>query len=68
VLFAPYWEDTHPDHVAASALADAAILGQVDEMRFARKLHFPQRIIYYFSIHLRIHPKPSFVVDVTDYL
>src|SRR5262249_60510697 len=24
VLFAPFWEDAHPDHVAASALADAA--------------------------------------------
>ena len=24
VLFAPYWEDAHPDHVAASALVDAA--------------------------------------------
>ena len=23
-LFAPYWEDAHPDHVAASALVDAA--------------------------------------------
>src|SRR5438309_288911 len=29
-LFAPYWEDAHPDHVAASALADAA--------RFSAKL------------------------------
>src|SRR5947209_11162614 len=24
VLFAPYWEDTHPDHGAASSLVDAA--------------------------------------------
>src|SRR5437588_6508257 len=24
VLFAPYWDDSHPDHVAASALIDAA--------------------------------------------
>src|SRR6516164_6906908 len=24
VLFAPYWDDAHPDHVAASALVDAA--------------------------------------------
>src|SRR5262249_49901534 len=23
-LFAPYWEDAHPDHVAASTLVDAA--------------------------------------------
>jgi bacillithiol biosynthesis deacetylase BshB1 len=69
VLFAPYWEDAHPDHVAASALVDAA--------RFWAKLtktdlpglpHYPERIIYYFSVHLRIQPQPSFVLDVTPFL
>ncbi len=29
--------------------------------------HYPQRIFYYFSIHLRTHPHPAFVVDVTPY-
>ena len=69
ILFAPYWEDSHPDHVAASALIDAA--------RFWSKLtktdmpglpHFPQRIIYYFTVHLRIHPPTSYVVDITGSL
>jgi N-acetylglucosamine malate deacetylase 1 len=68
-LFAPYWEDAHPDHVAASQLIDAA--------RFWAKLtktdlpglpHYPERIFYYFSLHLRIHPRPSFVLDITPYL
>src|SRR5213592_3533270 len=69
VLFSPYWEDAHPDHVAASALVDAA--------RFWAKLtktdmpgvpHYPQRIIYYFSVHLRVHPRPSFVVDISSHI
>lgn len=69
VLFAPYWEDSHPDHVAATPLIDAA--------RFWAKLtktdllglpHFPAKIIYYFAVHLRIHPKPSFVVDISPFL
>jgi N-acetylglucosamine malate deacetylase 1 len=69
VLFVPYWDDAHPDHVAASALADAA--------RFRAKLtrcdlpgepHYPKQIIYYFSVHLRIHPRPSFVLDITPHL
>jgi bacillithiol biosynthesis deacetylase BshB1 len=68
-LFAPYWEDAHPDHVAASALVDAA--------RFWAKLtrtdlpgtpHFPGRTLYYFSIHLRVHPRPSLVLDISAYL
>jgi LmbE family N-acetylglucosaminyl deacetylase len=69
ILFAPYWEDSHPDHVAATPLIDAA--------RFWAKLtksdlpglpHFPARIIYYFAVHLRIQPKPSFVVDISPFL
>jgi bacillithiol biosynthesis deacetylase BshB1 len=69
VLFAPYWQDSHPDHVAASALVDAA--------RFWAKLtrtdlpgdpHYPDRIYYYFSIHLRIHPQPTFVLDISDHI
>ena len=68
-IFAPYWEDAHPDHVSASALVDAA--------RFWSKLtktdlpglpHFPTRIIYYFSVHLRLHPKPSFITDITPHI
>ena len=30
--------------------------------------HFPRRIFYYFSIHLRVHPRPSLVLDVSDHL
>src|SRR5438445_805673 len=68
-LLAPYWEDAHPDHVTASALVDAA--------RFWAKLtktdlpggpHYPQRILYYFSVHLRLHSKPSFVVDISPHI
>lgn len=67
LVLAPYWEDAHPDHVAASALADAA--------RFWAKLTrtdlrgdpwWPPRFYYFWSIHLRIHPKPAFVLDVSD--
>jgi len=69
VLFAPYWEDAHPDHVAASALVDAArFWAKLTKTDLPGEPHFPQRILYYFSVHLRIHPRPSFVVDVSDHL
>jgi len=69
VLLAPYWEDTHPDHVAASSLVDAArFWAKLTKSDLPGEPHFPQRILYYFSIHLRIHPKPSFVLDVTPHL
>jgi bacillithiol biosynthesis deacetylase BshB1 len=68
VLFAPYWEDAHPDHVAASALVDAArFWAKLTKTDLPGQPHYPERIIYYFSIHLRIHPRPSFILDVTPY-
>jgi bacillithiol biosynthesis deacetylase BshB1 len=68
-LMAPYWEDSHPDHVAASALVDAArFWAKLTRCDLPGEPHFPQRTFYYFSVHLRIHPRPSFVLDVTEYL
>lgn len=67
VILAPYWDDAHPDHVVASRL--------VDDARFWSKLSrtdipgdpfWPPQIYYYWSIHLRIHPRPSFVVDISN--
>jgi bacillithiol biosynthesis deacetylase BshB1 len=67
-LLAPYWEDAHPDHVAASALVDAArFWAKLTKTTMAGAPHYPQRILYYFSVHLRLHPRPSFVLDVTPY-
>jgi bacillithiol biosynthesis deacetylase BshB1 len=68
-LFAPYWEDAHPDHVAASALVDAArFWAKLTKTDLAGEPHYPQRIFYYFSIHLRLHPRPSFVLDISPFL
>jgi bacillithiol biosynthesis deacetylase BshB1 len=68
-LFAPYWEDAHPDHVAASALVDAArFWAKLTRSDLAGEPHYPQRVFYYFSVHLRVHPRPSFVLDVTPHL
>jgi LmbE family N-acetylglucosaminyl deacetylase len=49
----------------------------VDAARFWAKLtktdlpgepHYPKAIIYYFSVHLRLHARPSFVLDISAYL
>jgi bacillithiol biosynthesis deacetylase BshB1 len=66
VLFAPYWEDAHPDHVAANALVDAArFWAKLTKTDMPGEPFYPERIIYYFSIHLRFHAQPSFVIDVS---
>ncbi|MFK7818652.1 MAG: bacillithiol biosynthesis deacetylase BshB1 [Planctomycetaceae bacterium] len=67
MILAPYWEDAHPDHVAASALADAArFWSKLSRTDMAGERFHPPLIYYYWSIHLRIHPKPAFVVDISD--
>jgi bacillithiol biosynthesis deacetylase BshB1 len=69
VLFAPYWEDAHPDHVAASALIDAArFWAKLTKTDMPGEPFFPKRIIYYFSVHLRIHPRPAFVIDISPHI
>ncbi|HEV3118445.1 MAG TPA: bacillithiol biosynthesis deacetylase BshB1 [Gemmataceae bacterium] len=68
-LFAPYWDDAHPDHVTASALVDAArFWAKLTKTDLPGEPHYPQKIIYYLSVHLRLHAKPSFVVDITAHL
>jgi bacillithiol biosynthesis deacetylase BshB1 len=68
ILFAPYWEDAHPDHGAASQLIDAArFWAKLTKTELPAGPHYPQRIIYYFSMHLRQHVAPSFVVDISAF-
>jgi bacillithiol biosynthesis deacetylase BshB1 len=67
MIFTPYWEDVHPDHVAASALVDAArFWAKLSKSDLRGDPYWPPKIFYYFSIHLRIHPKPSFVIDISE--
>jgi LmbE family N-acetylglucosaminyl deacetylase len=52
--------------VAASALADAArFWAKLTKTDLPATPHFPKRIFYYFCVHLRLHPSPSFVLDVS---
>lgn len=72
-ILAPYWHDAHPDHVVASELVDAARfwskLTRTDEsgqVLLASEPFWPPRLFHFWSVHLRIHPKPAFVIDISD--
>lgn len=68
VLITHYWEDAHPDHVAASALVDAArFWSKLSKTDMPGTPHYPEKILYAPSMHLRLHVKPSFVLDVSSY-
>ena len=69
VLFAPYWEDAHPDHLAATRLVeDARFWSKLSKTDLPGSPHHPARILYYFSVHLRIVERPSLLLDISDQL
>ena len=67
-LFTHYWEDAHPDHVAGSGLTEASrFWAKLSKTDLPGDRHYPQKILYYFSLHLRLHCQPSFVVDISPF-
>ena len=69
LIFAPYWEDAHPDHVAATRLVeDARFWSKLSKSDIPGTPFHPARILYYFSVHLRIVERPSVVLDISDQL
>jgi bacillithiol biosynthesis deacetylase BshB1 len=69
VLFAPYWVDAHPDHVAATQLIEAArFWAKLTKTDMPGEPHWTRHLYYYFSLHLRVHEQPSFVLDISKQL
>lgn len=67
ILFLPYWEDAHPDHIQATKIGEAA--------RFYAKLTktdmkggpwYPKRILYYLWSHQKVHLSPAFTIDISE--
>lgn len=69
-LFIHYWEDAHPDHVAANRLCEAArFYAKLTKTDMAGEPFYPSRIFYFFSNHLQgLHPQTSFILDVTEHM
>ncbi len=66
-LFAPYWQDAHPDHLAATQLVEAArFWSKLTKTDLLGKPHHPERIYNYFCVHLKLAPQPAFVLDITS--
>ncbi len=67
-IFAPYWLDAHPDHLAATQLVEAArFWSKLTKTDMPGEPFYPERIFYYYCFHLRIIPQPAFVLDISEY-
>lgn len=68
-IFAPWHEDAHPDHIAASRLAEASrFYAKLTKSDIPGEPYFPRRTIYYFPVHLRLRIDPSFILDISGHL
>lgn len=66
LIFAPFWEDAHPDHTAATKLVeDARFWSKLSKSDIPGAPFHPSRVLYYFSVHLKIVERPSFILDVS---
>jgi bacillithiol biosynthesis deacetylase BshB1 len=67
-IFAPYWQDAHPDHVAATELIEAArFWAKLSKTDLPGDRFHPQRLYYYFCVHLRLAVQPSWIVDISEH-
>ncbi len=68
LIFAPYWVDSHPDHVAATEMIEAArFWSKLTKSELEGEPFFPSRILYYYCVHLRLVAQPAFVLDISKY-
>jgi bacillithiol biosynthesis deacetylase BshB1 len=66
VVLAPYWEDRHPDHGAASRIVqDAVFLAGLARLDTGQQPHRPGEIVYYPAAW---EFEPSFVVDISAWM
>lgn len=67
-LFAPFWIDAHPDHVAATELVNAArFWAKLSNTDLPGEPFHPARIYNYYSVHLKMHAQPAFVLDISEF-
>lgn len=66
-LFAPYWVDAHPDHVAATRLCeDARFWAKLTKSDIPGEPWHPERIYNYYCVHLKTAIQPAFVLDISE--
>lgn len=67
IMFLPYWEDAHPDHIQCTLIGEAArFYAKVTSLVIEGEPCYPSRIFYYLCMHLRTHIDPAFIIDISD--
>ena len=68
IVFTPYFEDAHPDHIATTKIVeDARFDAKLTKIDLVGEPIYPKWLFYYYCTHLRTVPTPSFLVDTTGF-
>ena len=66
IIFVPFWEDAHPDHIQAVQICEAArFYAKLTKTDMLYEPWYAKHIFYYFWSHLSFHLSPAFVIDVS---
>lgn len=69
MLFVPFAQDAHPDHIAASQIACAArFYSKFTKTEMSGEPFYPPRLFHYSAVHMRLFVRPAFVVECADQL
>jgi N-acetylglucosamine malate deacetylase 1 len=69
IIFAPYFNDRHPDHIDASKLVKEAVFScglqkiKTFDREVAQDNYRPEKLFYYMQTYTF---EPTFIVDITD--
>ncbi len=68
IVFTPFPEDAHPDHIATTRIVeDARFDAKLSKIDLPGEKIYPRWLFYYYATHLRWVANPSFLIDVTGY-
>jgi bacillithiol biosynthesis deacetylase BshB1 len=69
IVFTPFFEDAHPDHIAGTRIVeDARFDAKLSKIDLPGDPIYPRWLFYYYATHLRWVANPSFCLDITGHL
>ncbi|MHC4269885.1 MAG: bacillithiol biosynthesis deacetylase BshB1 [Planctomycetota bacterium] len=67
IMFLPYWEDAHPDHIQATRIGEAArFYAKLTKTDLEGDPWFPGHIFYFLWSHQKVNLSPAFIIDISD--
>ncbi|MCA9291897.1 MAG: PIG-L family deacetylase [Phycisphaerales bacterium] len=68
IVFTPYFQDAHPDHIAVTKIVeDARFDAKLTKIDLPGDPIYPRWLFYYYCTHLRWVADPRFVMDITGF-